>query len=261
MTPIRFPELHDRDWLHARCVDDRLPADKIAEMLGCSAHTVKGWRARHGLSSPVKYWQLNDAEWLHAEYVTRERTAIDIASEIGCSIPGVRVALRRHKLTVPRPRIECCSVEGCDKPHRGLGYCQAHYLRVRRYGDPHVMKRAANGTPPETKFWERIDKSGECWLWTGGLRGGYGFVGGGDENAAHRLSWIIHHGPIPEGIHVHHKCAVRRCVNPDHLELATCAQNVGEMNARKSYERRIAHLERENADLRAQLAEVMPVSP
>lgn len=72
--------------------------------------------------------------------------------------------------------------------------------------------------------------------------------------AMHRAVYTVKVGPIPAGITVHHKCAVRACLEESHLQLATHAENIGEMNARKSYERRIAALESEVNSLRAQLA-------
>lgn len=43
----------------------------------------------------------------------------------------------------------------------------------------------------------------------------------GKERMAHILSWIVHRGPVPEGLLLDHKCRVRCCVNPDHLEPVT----------------------------------------
>ena len=62
-----------------------------------------------------------------------------------------------------------------------------------------------------------------CWLWTGGMTGrDYGAVWWNSQQwKVHRASWLVHKGPIPEGIHVLHKCDVTRCFNPDHLFLET----------------------------------------
>jgi hypothetical protein len=85
-------------------------------------------------------------------------------------------------------------------------------------------------------FWSMVDKSGDCWLWTGVIykRTGYGSVG--RRGSAHRLAYILVVGPIPNGMHLDHLCRVRHCVNPDHLEPVTPRENLlrGETHAARN---------------------------
>jgi hypothetical protein len=79
---------------------------------------------------------------------------------------------------------------------------------------------------------ERIEKytqvTGYCWLWTGTLSRGYGHVKlhGEPKTTAHRAVYQYLVGPIPDGLVLDHLCRVRNCVNPDHLEPITVAENV-----------------------------------
>ncbi len=78
-----------------------------------------------------------------------------------------------------------------------------------------------------------VTESG-CWLWLRGLdTTGYGVlkVVGRDEKA-HRASWEMHNGPIPQGSKVLHRCDVRCCVNPEHLFLGSQADNIRDMMAK-----------------------------
>lgn len=76
-----------------------------------------------------------------------------------------------------------------------------------------------------------IDHPSGCWVWTAGTtQNGYGgFRFQGTATGAHRVSWEIHNGPIPDGLQVLHDCPGgdrRGCVNPDHLWLGTNADNM-----------------------------------
>ena len=80
----------------------------------------------------------------------------------------------------------------------------------------------------EERFWAKVDKTGDCWLWTAYVNyGGYGmFSVAGGTARAHRWAWESLVGPIPDGLTIDHLCKVRRCVNPAHLEPVTPSENV-----------------------------------
>lgn len=79
-----------------------------------------------------------------------------------------------------------------------------------------------------TRFWEKVDKSGECWMWTAYIGGdGYGQFGlNGKVERAHRVAYEMGIGPIPQGMQIDHLCRVRACVNPNHLEPVTQRENI-----------------------------------
>lgn len=94
----------------------------------------------------------------------------------------------------------------------------------------------------EERFWEKVRKTETCWWWTanatkdkeGNRR--YGLIGEGRRGErmlyAHRVSWGIHNGPIPDGIMVLHRCDNPSCVRPDHLFLGTQSDNMQDMVAK-----------------------------
>jgi hypothetical protein len=95
-----------------------------------------------------------------------------------------------------------------------------------------------------------------CWLWMGTLNHkGYGEFYFSPEHGivmAHRASWAIHNGPVPEGMCVLHRCDVRSCVNPTHLFLGTVADNNRDMMAKG---RHVAHRPKGVSNGRAKITE------
>lgn len=91
------------------------------------------------------------------------------------------------------------------------------------------------------RFWEKValpDENG-CMRWMAGkFPAGYGLIRVGTNQGAHRVSYELLVGPIPEGLQIDHLCRVRDCVAPDHLEPVT-----GQENTRRGIlsERRGAH--------------------
>lgn len=79
----------------------------------------------------------------------------------------------------------------------------------------------------EERFWSKVDKSGDCWLWLGATaRNGYGrFRWNGRAGEAHRYAYVITYGDIPDGCEVDHLCFNHPCVRPTHLEAVTHAEN------------------------------------
>lgn len=124
-----------------------------------------------------------------------------------------------------------CSADGCEGVHDSAGYCRKHYARMLRHGNLlGIRPREDEGT----RFWMRVNKTAAngCWEWRPAVRlGRYGIFrrDDGSNQGAHRYSYELHYGPIPQHLHVLHACDNPPCVNPQHLSLGTHADNMRDM--------------------------------
>jgi len=135
-----------------------------------------------------------------------------------------------------------CAFDECERDAVCKGYCDKHYRRFLRRGDvnDYGSRKVAEGNAIE-RFHQKyeINESG-CWMWTGGTRPnskGVPYPRHWTDDfksiGAHRFSFELVHGAIPQGMYVCHKCDTPLCVNPDHLFLGSHQDNMRDMVAKQ----------------------------
>lgn len=126
------------------------------------------------------------------------------------------------------PASNACVVASCGRKVYGHGYCNAHYQRWKRSGDPQPdIPIRKVGATIEERFWPKVNKGSGCWEWLGYRHPfGHGMLNiDGIPRYAHRISLELHGVEIPAGYEVDHICMNPPCVRPDHLRVATRKQN------------------------------------
>lgn len=130
----------------------------------------------------------------------------------------------------------------------------AHQIGQKYRCCSHQCATSARVKPASERFWGLFDRADiGCWVWRRNhTAAGYGQLRSGGKGEpvlyAHRLSWEIHFGPIPDGLFVCHHCDNPPCVRPDHLFLGTQADNVRDKIAKGRQPRGDAHYSRRTPD-------------
>ena len=119
-----------------------------------------------------------------------------------------------------------CAFPDCNRPLKAKGYCNSHYYHLLKGAELKPLGRQA--LTLEQRFWQKVDKSGDCWTWIAAVSptDGYGRFGIGQSvRLSHRVAFELSGHIIPAGMELDHVCRNRVCVNPAHLRPVTRGEN------------------------------------
>ena len=139
-----------------------------------------------------------------------------------------------------------CSIDLCDRPVSSRGWCNLHYQRWRSTGDPTKTRQMSHSLTADERLryhgWTVTDTG--CWEWNGArFKRGLPYAMVTMHRRPYigsRLAYETWVGPIPEGHVVRHKCDNPPCINPDHLETGTKADNSRDMIVRGRSRRKLS---------------------
>lgn len=162
----------------------------------------------------------------------------------GMQTIGRKVSSRAHRISwvihgndIPSGHVvyQTCHNHACVRPDHLAMDTKGGHIAHRNRTEDRVRP------PLEDLFWSKVNKDGPvhpvhgtCWVWTAALRDhGYGGSWNGTRaDKAHRVSWRLTNGEIPDGLNVLHKCDNRLCVRPEHLFLGTHRDNARDKEAK-----------------------------